>query len=71
MRYSRGSASGQLGTPTERYETAAAHEVLAIVGQEIRASRQMHSRQPNSGLRTTSHEPDNQGSLERPESSFG
>jgi hypothetical protein len=34
----------QLGTPTERYETAAAQEVLAIVGQEIRASRQMHSR---------------------------
>ena len=34
----------QLGTATERYETAAAHEVLAIVGQEIRASRQIHSR---------------------------
>jgi hypothetical protein len=34
----------QLGTPTERYETAAAHEVMAIVGQEIQASRQMHSR---------------------------
>jgi hypothetical protein len=34
----------QLGTPTERYETAAAQEVLAIVGREIRESHQMHSR---------------------------
>jgi hypothetical protein len=31
-------------TPTERYETAAAHEAMAIVGREIRASRQVHSR---------------------------
>jgi hypothetical protein len=34
----------QLGTPTERYETAAAQGVLAIVGQEMRASREIHSR---------------------------
>lgn len=34
----------QLGTPAERYETAAAHDVMAIVGNEIRLSRQMHSR---------------------------
>jgi len=29
----------RLGTPTERYETAAAHEVMAIVGREIRTAR--------------------------------
>jgi hypothetical protein len=34
----------QLGTPTHRYETAAAHEVMEIVGREIRASRQMEYR---------------------------
>jgi hypothetical protein len=29
----------QLGTPTERYETAAAHEVMALVSRELRAPR--------------------------------
>ena len=32
----------QLGTPTERYETSAAQEVMTIVGREIRAYAQMH-----------------------------
>jgi hypothetical protein len=29
----------RLGTPAQRYETQAAHEVMEIVGREIRASR--------------------------------
>ena len=35
MRYSRGFASGSSHT-TERYETAAAHEVMTIVAREMR-----------------------------------
>ena len=34
----------QLGTPTERYETSAAQEVMTIVGREIQAYAQMHPR---------------------------
>ena len=34
----------QLGTPTRRYETAAAQQVMTIVAREIRAYAQMHPR---------------------------